>query len=286
MTSAAPHHMVHPGPVADKRIVWASSRLVQVEGQAGKQGQALTDAIAEFAASHGISSGNGMLRDCALKTTRFTTGGPARDGKAANYTWIRELGASTLPAATFTFGVDLEGAPFVHCHAILESDALPHRSAGHLFPPDCILGGTFDIAVSGLPDIVLTQKPDDETLHSMFEPDGSQSHNEDALFVRLRPNIDVIGGIEDACHSAGVTNARILPSVGSVNAPVLAAQDGMETPLASLGMEVQAFEGTVRDGKASVSATLCNEDGAIFSGRLVKGLVPICVTAELVIVRD
>lgn len=272
------HHMDHPGPVHPQRVEWARSRLQAVQSTIGTAGQSLEAAIATLVASTGATSGNGTLRGLALSRTRFTTGGPARDGKAANYTFIRDWDAHTLPAGTFTFGLDETGAPFVHCHAIIDNAQTGLPIAGHLFPKDCVIAEPFDVSLACLPDLTLTQRADAETLHSVFDLTDRQQTRGSALFIRVRPNEDVTRAVEKVCADAGIVNADILPSVGSLNAPLL--ESGHHK---SVGMEVIGFTGHVRNGKAHLHAQLCNEDGNLFEGQLVRGGASVCVTAELVV---
>lgn len=287
-TGIAPHNMVHPGPVADRRIAWAGSPLIEATGRVDGKGRSLVDLIAGFAGEHGVSCGTGRISDCTLSATRFTTGGPARDGKAANYTFIRDLGAGHLPWGTFSFGRTPDGAPFVHCHAMIETADQNAPVGGHLFPADCMTQGDMTIELLGLPDIDLVQMPDAETLHSVFEIEAGghgTGAGADALFVRIRPNEDVTMAVESACRDAGMRDADFAPSLGSLNAPVLTGQDGKNRALSSVGMEVLAFGGAVRGGVATLDVIAVDEAGTPHEGRLARGLAPVCVTAEIVLVR-
>ncbi|MGB7433734.1 MAG: DUF296 domain-containing protein [Ahrensia sp.] len=277
---AARHHMVHPGPVHPRRVEWARSRLIEVSATTGTAGASLEQAIASAVAATGATSGNGTLRSLKLSKTRFTTGGPARDGKAANYTFIRDWQAHALSVGTFTFGLDQEGQPFVHCHAVIDDPESDAPIAGHLFPKDCVVAAPFDVSLVGLPDITLIQRPDPETLHSVFDIGDSRSAQGNSLFIRVRPNEDVTRAVERACAEAGIIDATIVASVGSLNAPQL--DTGSHE---SVGMEVIAFNGQVRAGVATLQAQLCNEDGTLFDGQLIADGASVCVTTELIVSR-
>lgn len=272
------HHMLHPGPIHRKRIIWARSDAQRIDQRIGFQGQSLEQAIATLVATTNATSGNGILHHTALSKTRFTTGGPARDGKAANYTFIRERGAANLPQGTFTFGLDGDGSCFVHCHAVIKNSESDAEIAGHLFPKDCLLEAPFDVSMICLPDITLRQNPDAETLHSVFDLQVCAQSAGQALFVRIRPNEDITRAVEAACAEAGFTDATIMPSIGSLNAPLLDSGQ-----CKSVGMEVIALTGTVKSGAATLNARLCDETGALHQGQLIRDGASICVTAELVI---
>lgn len=275
----ARHHMIHPGPVNSFRVNYCKSTVIKAKNRVGEAAQTLESALKDAIAGSGATSGNGTLRDCALSTTRFTTGGPARDGKSANYTYIRDWNQSVLVEGTFTFGLDELGDSFVHCHGIIEAEN--GLIAGHLFPRDCLISSAFDAQFNLLIDIQLIQQSDPETLHSVFNLDPHMSGGDGALFVRIRPNEDVTEALQTACAHAGIANATIAPSIGSLNAPLLDSG-----PCESVGMEVIAFEGHIRDGVADVFATLCDENGQIYRGQLVPGGASICVTAEIVLLTD
>ncbi|MEM0899796.1 MAG: hypothetical protein AAGI92_07580 [Pseudomonadota bacterium] len=286
MSPVRPHFMEHPGPVSEQRIVALPSAIRSVSGPCGESGQSLAKAISVFSTQHGIKSAVGTIRNCGLSKTRFTTGGPARDGRAANYTWIREFGPTYVSEAVFTLGVDLDGEPFVHCHAVMDGDEIPLRSGGHLFPNDCLLDSNFGVELHGLVDVELTQQPDAETLHSVFEPNiAGDNPIPESYFIRLRPNLDVTEALEKACSDLRISNATILPSIGSLNAPLLRGNNS-DIQFDDVGMEVMRFSGEVRGGRAIVQAMICNGAGELFKGELAPGQAPICVTAELLLRVD
>lgn len=284
-TSLPPRHiMVHPGPARARRTDWTHGHLRSIRAT-GCGAQSLRDAIIAAAHAHGVDAGTGHFTDCALDKTRFTTGGPARDGKAANYTFIRDLGATSLPWGTFTFGTTPDGAPFVHCHAVIDEPGATEHVGGHLFPPDCVVDRDFSITINGLEGVSLVQQSDAETLHSVFELGDERVLNGDALFVRVRPNEDVTEALETVCRTAGVTDATICPSIGSLNAPSIVDDHGSIRPLTSVGMEVLRFSGIIEGGHATVYADLVDEEGAIYRGQMVAGHAPVCVTAELMLLK-
>lgn len=280
MTDLTRHQMVHPGPVHPVRVTWQRTRHREIEAETD-DADTLLAAIADVAAAKGVRAATGTFRNAVLATTRYTTGGPARDGKAANYTYIREFGASALPHGTFTFGIDQSGQPFVHCHALIDDGTC--LKAGHLFPADCVPDGRFQLSLTALDNIALTQMRDAETLHSVFDvSNGSDQGN--ALFIRPRPNECVVEAVEAACRAAGFGDAEIRASIGSLNAPVLSV-NGETLPMSSVGMEVEMLWGNVKNGQAQLSARLCDEHGDVHEGALKRGLCAICVTAEIVALR-
>ena len=89
--------------------------------------------------------------------------------------------------------------------------------------------------------------------------------------------------VTPSCSSHGISKARIY-GIGSLNG--VRFTDG--TSVASHATEVSIREGWAehRDGemRASLSIDVVDMQGGIFSGTLVRGDNPVCVTFELVIV--
>jgi len=101
-----------------------------------------------------------------------------------------------------------------------------------------------------------------------------------AIFARLRPDEDLVLGVEALCREAGFHHASIRGSLGSLNHATLAVGNRViEVP--HLGLEITALIGEVRAGKAYVAGSLVNGEGRVFSGRFVEGKNRICVTAEI-----
>lgn len=286
-----PYHMIHPGPTFSQRIVVAPTRLKETGPVHLSGPMSLRDAIAGLATALRFSSGVGTIEGLVLQRTRFTTGGPAREGKAANYTWIRDFGTSRILKGNFTFGTDVNGGPMVHCHALIESEELDHLNGGHLFPADCIVaeaGGT--VTLHGLPDLQLVQKQDPETLHNVFEiadhwPGPTEAR---AAFVRVRPNEDAITALCTAVRLAGWHQAEVLPSLGSLNKPALLNGGATPDQLADIGMEAcfnGGMVGAMPVNHCSLSGWLADADGTVREGDLVPAAAPVCVTIEAVLKR-
>lgn len=101
-----------------------------------------------------------------------------------------------------------------------------------------------------------------------------------ALFARLRPDEDLVTGIETLCREAGFRNAVVRGSLGSLNNATFAiGERTVEVP--DLGLEITALYGEVRDGSAFLTGSVANGAGEVFSGRFVAGENPVCVTAEI-----
>ena len=280
-----PYRMIHPGPAAPERITAVPVSVETFAVRAGGDGRSLQEIIAAEMRRLGFASGTGRFRPGPFTRVRFTTGGPARDGKAANYTFIRDIGAALCGDGVFTFGRHGEtGEPFVHCHATITADALEGRQGGHVFPADCIPDAPLDLVLQGMTGARLVQQPDAETLHSAFEVIAEDPPGEpDGLFVRIRPNEDLVEALARAARSHGLSDAEILPSIGSLNAPRMTGAGGSRLAPGRLGMEIIRLSGRIAGGKPSVMMDVVDEAGRIHSGAAVAGLCPVCVTAEILL---
>lgn len=100
------------------------------------------------------------------------------------------------------------------------------------------------------------------------------------LFGRLRPDEDLVAGVEALCLEAGFNHAVIRGSLGSVNhATFKVGEKTLDVPY--MGLEITALYGEIRAGKARLTGSLVNGEGQVFSGHFVRDKNPICVTAEI-----
>ena len=106
------------------------------------------------------------------------------------------------------------------------------------------------------------------------------------FFVRLRPNIDLVEGLEAACAENGLAHAVLRGSIGSVNYAVLETGDGTTRLVDQPGLEILSLKGVVEPGpdgspRALVTGSMADEAGTIHAGRFRRGENPICITAEV-----
>ncbi len=109
--------------------------------------------------------------------------------------------------------------------------------------------------------------------------------------IRLRPNEDLVEGVEVVCAEHGVAHAVVRSGVGSLVDAELGYGRGegaggvrVEGP----GVEILTLAGEVRpdgDGRprAELRGTISDPDGRVYGGAFVRGGNPICITLELVL---
>lgn len=286
----SPHFMKHPGPPNPSRLDCVQLANVVTEDVILEPGQSLHDAIIDAATGLGGACGTASLEGGALSKTRFTTGGPARDGKAANYTYFREYGATELTMGTCSFGYSEDAPAFVHCHAKFAENPHGTEIGGHFVAEDCVISEPIFAKMNVFIGNSITKCASAETLHAIFEIDDDQPQSEDdgygrEFFIRVHPNEDLPRSLERFCAQQGIENALIGSSLGSLNMPSL-MQRGKLNGIPSVGTEVLAFNGEVMTEKsgqlrASILTNLVDENGTEFVGYLVAGQCPVCITAEI-----
>lgn len=282
--------MTHPGPLNPSRVDFVQLADVVTEDVILQPHQTLHDAVIGAAQQIGGTCGTASLEGGGLSKTRFTTGGPARDGKAANYTYFRDYGSTELTMGTCSFGYAEDAPNFVHCHAKFSKNPHGSEMGGHFIAEDCIISEPIFAKLNVFIGNSITKSASAETRHAIFEIDDEQPIAEDdgfgrEFFIRVHPNEDLPTVLEAFCAKQRIKNALVGSSLGSLNEPTLSHR-GKTLKIPSVGTEVIAFNGEImaeRDGKLSASllTNLVNEDGTEFVGYLVKGQCPVCITAEI-----
>ncbi|GAB4175800.1 MAG: DNA-binding protein [Thalassobaculales bacterium] len=107
------------------------------------------------------------------------------------------------------------------------------------------------------------------------------------LVVRLRPNLDLVTGVEDACRAHGIAHALVRSGVGSLVDAALGHGEGAVKQVAGPGIEILTLLGEVRPGPggptAMLSGTIGDAAAQIHGGVFLKGRNPVCITLELVL---
>ncbi|MEL6920374.1 MAG: hypothetical protein AAFO77_05015 [Pseudomonadota bacterium] len=277
-----PHRMVHPGPVHPKRIEWARGDLVHAQMTDAPAGTTLRDAVTALVSTTGQTSGTGRFQGSFSKF-RFTTGGPARDGKAANYTYIRDVdGPSELVDVRFTFGLDADDACFVHAHGTFNQPLENGEQGGHLFPDACMIATSGHLSIVALEGLLLRQQVDAETLHNVFDIERGADAGR-GMFVRVRPNEDLTIGLERTLEATGAMRALSINSIGSINAPIFCTGSSNGRKLDNLGMELLTMDAAFQNGRCTIACDAIDRRGHTHSGTLKPGHAPVCVTAEIML---
>jgi len=109
------------------------------------------------------------------------------------------------------------------------------------------------------------------------------------VLARLRPNVDLVAGVERVCAAHGVAYAVVRSAVGSLVDAALGYGEGDSMTLITVegpGIEVLSLGGEIRPdegGKpvATLRGTISDSDASIYGGEFVRGGNPVCTSLEI-----
>jgi predicted DNA-binding protein with PD1-like motif len=101
--------------------------------------------------------------------------------------------------------------------------------------------------------------------------------------IRLKPNQDLVEGVEAAAAAAGIRDAVVRTAVGSLVDAALGHGAGRRIDVAGPGVEILTLSGSLTGGIADLRGTISDSSARVYGGRFLKGGNPICITLELVL---
>ncbi|GMP02920.1 PCC domain-containing protein [Bradyrhizobium sp. TM239] len=276
-----------PGAPIAEGIQWveARGRAFSFTLQAGLP---LLDAVRRGFAAEGFTSGVLNFRHGALGPFAYVMPALSRTGEnAAFYSdTYRPGGVTRTKLGSLTLGMR-DGAPFFHCHG-LWTEADGKASGGHMMPDETIVAEPFEVEAFGLDGAMFTAEPDPETNFKLFGPvaaarTGARTTSR-AFALRLRPNQDFAGSLEEFCRAHGIARAMVHGGVGSTIGARF-THGGVTEPFAT---ELAVTAGMIAPGhsdalEAALDVALVDYTGGIAEGRLVRGDNPVLMTIELVL---
>ena len=107
------------------------------------------------------------------------------------------------------------------------------------------------------------------------------------LTVRVRPNIDLVEGIEQVCADHQIGHAEVRGAIGSLTDAVLITGD-VKASITGPGLEIALASGRIApnaDGRpqARLFGLVSDSAGHPHGGEFVRGENPVFVTLELVL---
>lgn len=101
--------------------------------------------------------------------------------------------------------------------------------------------------------------------------------------IRLKPNQDLIEGVEAAAAAEGLRDAVVRTAVGSLVDAALTYGEGRRLDVAGPGVEILTLSGGLANGVADLRGTISDSSARVYGGRFLRGGNPICITLELVL---
>ncbi|MBR0974732.1 PCC domain-containing protein [Bradyrhizobium japonicum] len=276
-----------PGAPVAERIQWVEARG-RAFSFALQAGVPLLEAARRGFAAEGFAGGVLNFGSGAVGPFAYVMPALSKTGEnAAFYSdTYRPAGLTRVKFGSMTLGMR-DGAPFFHCHGLwTEADGKP--GGGHMMPDETVVAEPFEVEAFGLDGAMFTTEPDPETNFKLFGPVASASTGarttSRAFALRLRPNQDFAGCLEEFCRARGIARAKIHGGVGSTVGARFIHGDVTE-PFAT---ELAVTAGTIAPGpsgalEAALDAALIDYTGGIAEGRLIRGDNPVLMTMELVL---
>jgi predicted DNA-binding protein with PD1-like motif len=276
-----------PGAAVTERIQWVEAR-----GRAFsftlEAGLPLLEAARLGFAAEGFAGGALNFGSSALGPFAYVMPALSKTGdNAAFYSeTYRPKGVTRTKLGSMTLGTR-DGAPFFHCHG-LWTEADGRASGGHMLPDETIVSEPFEVQAFGIDGATFTAEPDPETNFKLFGPVVSATSGARgtarAFALRLRPNQDFAGCLEDFCRAHGIARAKIHGGVGSTIGARF-THGGVTEPFAT---ELAITAGAIAPGpsgvlEATLDVGLIDYTGGIAEGRLLRGDNPVLMTMELVL---
>ena len=276
-----------PGVASPERIQWveARGRAFSFTLQAGLP---LLEAAQRGFAAEGFAGGVLNFKGGALGPFAYVM--PALSKTSENAAFYSETfrpsGVTRTRLGRMTLGMR-DGAPFFHCHG-LWTEADGAASGGHMLPEETVVAEPFEVEAFGLDGATFTAEPDPETNFKLFGPVASTATGartaSRAFALRLRPNQDFAGSLEDFCRAQGITRAKLHGGVGSTIGARF-THGGVTEPFAT---ELAVTAGVIAPGasgalEAALDVALVDYTGGLAEGRLIRGDNPVLMTMELVL---
>jgi predicted DNA-binding protein with PD1-like motif len=277
--SAAMRLITHPGPPAPERLTALPCTAVPLRLRL-PAGQTLAQAVPAAFAAAGFRFGYLRLDGARFAPLSFVIPAPSPDADHA--AWYSATHAA--PARARHAGVHLgqrEGQAFLHCHG--QWDRLPGLpDGGHMLCDHSILAQDHVATGWGLHGAGLVARHDPETQFTLFQPQlYGATHPHNATLLTLRPNQDITTDLQNHAQHAGISRARI-EGIGSLVGTAFTAGRSLD----SLATEILILSGRIQNRTLHLDICSIGFDGQSHTGPLVPGQNAICVTAELLLLKE
>jgi predicted DNA-binding protein with PD1-like motif len=281
-----PKTLRHPGPVDPNRIdsVGGRSRSLDFTFAAGVN---LIDAVAVPLEAAGLKGAGVVFKNVRFKPFRYVLPAHSPDAEHVAYYSATHTPADEIEVvyANLTYGRK-DDSPFLHCHAMWR-DRAGRICGGHVLPFDAFVSAPGTGVAFGTEQVSMVSKFDPETNFTLFRPVApahapTMKAEPGCILARLKPNVDLIEGIEDICRRHGIASARVRSGVGSIVGAEF--DDGRiirEHPTEILVLEGQIAPDPDGQPRADLSIAVIDMKGSVHDGKPVRGRNPVLICFEL-----
>lgn len=282
--------LVHPGVVEPLRIsaFRAAAKAVQITVP---HEQSLDEIVRLVLSENGWTAASGELDSGLLRSFSFSYPIPGPDDTSrVALSPPAHVEHANIVRGGLTVG-SREGEPLVHTHAVFTNTS-GARQGGHLHYDSVVLGAGTRIRLWGTPDVSIDSTPDQEIGVPIFQFSGNYGMEAalletcgNAVFARIRPNVDLTHGLEEVLEWAGFKGTVIVPGqIGSLVGATFVDPTGLrrvEGPVVEVLKLTPSFQNDGSAWRAEIEAEIVDSHGRLHSGTLARGLNPVCMTFEL-----
>jgi predicted DNA-binding protein with PD1-like motif len=287
--TAQPRHIRHPGPVDPHRIDSLAGRSHALDFTLAR-GMSLLDAVAAPLDAAELTGAGITFKHVRFKPFRYVL--PAFSPDTAHVAYYSATQAPEeeieVVCANLTYGRK-DGGPFLHCHAMWR-DRTGRLCGGHVLPSEAFVSAPGQAVAFGTAQIAMLSKFDPETNFTLFRPVAPEAApvtntaGPRCILARLKPNVDLIEGIEEVCRRHDIRHALVRSGVGSIVGTEF--EDGRvirEHPTEMLVLGGQVAPDRSGQPHADLSIAVADTRGDLHEGKPVRGRNPVLICFELVL---
>jgi predicted DNA-binding protein with PD1-like motif len=253
-------------------------------------GMSLLDAVATPLAAAGLEGAGVVFRQIRFKPFRYVLPAFSPDADHVAYYSATHAPEEEIEVAyaNLTYGRKDDG-PFLHCHAKWR-DRTGRLCGGHLLPFETFVSAPGHAVAFGTGQIAMVSKFDPETNFTLFRPvaageaPAAGTAEPRCILARIKPNVDLIEGIEDVCRQHDIHHARVRSGVGSIVGAEF--EDGrviLEHPTEILILAGRIAPDRNGQPRADLSIAVADTEGDLHEGKPVRGRNPVLICFELVL---
>ena len=251
-------------------------------------GMSLLDAVAAPLESAGLTGAGVSFKNVRFKPFHYVLPAHSPDAEHVAYYSATHAPAEEIEVicANLTYGRK-GGAPFLHCHAMWR-DRTGRMCGGHVLPLEAFVSATGQATAFGTDQVTMVSKFDPETNFTLFRPVAppdvqvpSKSELR-CILARLKPNVDLVEGIEEICRRHNVSRAVVRSGVGSIVG--VEFDDGRiikEHPTEILVLSGDINPNQDDQPRADLSIAVIDMKGSIHEGKPLRGRNPVLICFEL-----